>query len=148
MKVILRNDVNNLGKRGDVVDVADGFARNYLMPRGLAMKASSGAVAQGAVMRRARDVKDAAARAAAEDVARRLVPAVIHVGARAGTEGKLFGSVTAADIADAVLQQTGVEIDRRKLHLEHPIRELGTHLVPMKLHADVEFPVTVEVASA
>lgn len=148
MKVILRDDVANLGMRGDVVDVADGFARNYLMPRGLAMKASSGAVAQAATMRRARDVKDAAARAAAEDVARRLVPAVIHVGARAGNEGKLFGSVTAADIAEAVLEQTGVEVDRRKMHLEQPIRELGTHLVPMKLHADVEFPITVEVASA
>lgn len=148
MKVILRDDVGNLGKRGDVVDVADGFARNYLMPRGLAMNASRGAVAQAAAMRRARDVKDAAARAAAEDVARRLVPAVINIGARAGKEGKLFGSVTAADIAEAVVEQTGVEIDRRKMHLEQPIRQLGTHLVPMKLHADVEFPITVEVTSA
>jgi large subunit ribosomal protein L9 len=148
MKVILRDDVGNLGKRGDVVDVADGFARNYLMPRGLAMNATRGAVAQAATMRRSRDVKDAAARAAAEDVARRLVPAVIHLGARAGKEGKLFGSVTPADIADAVLDQTGVEVDRRKMHLEHPIREVGTHLVPMKLHADVEFPITVEVTPA
>lgn len=146
MKVILRADVANVGKRGDVLVVADGYARNYLVPRGMAMVATKGALTQAGAMRRSRDVKDATARAAAEDIARRLVPAVIHVEARAGAEGRLFGSVTTADVAEAVLAQTGIELDRRKLHLDETIRTLGTHRVLAKLHADVEFPVTVEVA--
>ena len=148
MEVILRADVPNVGNRGDVLTVSDGFARNYLVPRGMAMQASKGAMAQAGSMRRSRNVKDAAARSAAEDIARRLVPAVIHITARAGGEGKLFGSVTTTDVAEAVLAQTGLELDRRKMHLDEPIRELGTHRVLVKLHAEVEFPVTVEVARA
>lgn len=146
MKVILRADVANVGKRGDVLVVADGYARNYLVPRRLAMRATEGALAQAGAMRRSRDLRDASDRAAAEDIARRLVSAVINIPARAGSGGKLFGSVTTVDVADAVQSQTGVELDRRKMHLEEPIRELGTHRVLVKLHADVEFPVTVEVA--
>ena len=146
MKVILRADIPNVGKRGDVLVVADGYARNYLVPRGMAMTATEGAISQAGGMRRSRDVKDARARSAAEDIARRLVPAVIRIDARAGAGGKLFGSVTTADIADAVLAQTGIELDRRKMHLDETIREVGTHRVLVKLHADVEFPVTVEVA--
>lgn len=147
MEIILRADVPNVGKRGDVLAVADGFARNYLVPRGLAMRASPGAITQAGAMRRSRDQKDATARAGAEDVAKRLVPTIIHVSARASGEGKLFGSITTSDVAEAVLVQTGLELDRRKMHLDEPIRELGTHRVLVKLHADVEFPVTVEVAS-
>ena len=145
MQVILRSDVPELGKRGDVLDVSDGYARNYLVPKGLAMKASSGATAQAASMRRARDLRDAQDRSAAESLATTLVPKVITVTARAGAEGRLFGSVTAADIAAAVEEQTGVQIDRRKLVLSEPVKSLGTHVVPAKLHSDVEFPVTVEV---
>jgi len=146
MEVILRADVPNVGKRGDVLVLADGFARNYLVPRGMAMRASQGAMSQAGSMRRSRDVKDAADRSGAEDIARRLVPAVINITARAGGEGRLFGSVTTTDVAEAVLAQTGLELDRRKMHLDEPIRELGTHRVLVKLHAEVEFPVTVEVA--
>jgi large subunit ribosomal protein L9 len=148
MKVILRSDIKDLGKRGDVLDVADGFARNYLVPKGLAMKASKGAIDQAAVMRKSRDTRDAAERQAAEEIARQLVPKVVRLGARAGSEGKLFGSVTSTDIADAVLAQTGIELDRRKLSITEPIREVGTHRVIAKLHADVEFPVTIEVEAA
>jgi large subunit ribosomal protein L9 len=147
VKVVLRSDVTDVGKKGDVVDVADGFARNYLVPEGLAFKASAGAKAQADAMRRSRDIRDAADRSAAEDVARQLVPQVITVTARAGGEGRLFGSITAADVVEAVQAQTGVELDRRKVHLEDPIRELGTHRVNVKLHSEVEFPVTVEVSS-
>jgi large subunit ribosomal protein L9 len=147
MQVILRSDVPELGKRGDVLDVADGFARNYLVPRGLAMKATDGAVSQAASMRRARDLRDAQDRSAAEALATTLVPKVITVEAKAGSEGKLFGSVTAADIVAAIDAQTGAQIDRRKLVLAEPIKSLGTHVVPAKLHADVEFPVTVEVVA-
>ena len=145
MQVILRSDVPELGKRGDVLDVSDGYARNYLVPKGLAMKASSGATAQAASMRRARDQRDAQDRSAAESLATTLVPKVITVTARAGAEGRLFGSVTAADIAAAIEEQTGAQIDRRKLVLSEPVKSLGTHVVPAKLHSDVEFPVTVEV---
>ncbi len=148
MKVILRADVASVGKRGDVLTVADGYARNYLLPRGIAMVASAGALSQAEAMRRSRDVKDAAARSGAEDIARRLVPAVIQIGARAGAEGRLYGSVTTTDIAEQVLAQTGIELDRRKMHLDEPIRELGTHRVLIKLHSEVEFPVTVEVTKA
>ncbi|HUF33625.1 MAG TPA: 50S ribosomal protein L9 [Acidimicrobiales bacterium] len=148
MKVILRADVAELGKRGDVLDVADGYARNFLVPKGLAMKASEGAIAQASLMRRSRDTKDAADRGVAEEVARQLVPRVIQLEAKAGAEGKLFGSVTAIDIAEAVQAQTGIELDRRKLVIEEPIRELGTHRAIAKLHSDVEFPVTVEVTAS
>lgn len=147
MRVILRTDVSELGKRGDILDVADGYARNYLVPKGLAMKASSGAEAQAASMRRARDLRDAQDRAAAEALATTLVPQVISLSARAGTEGRLFGSVTAADIAAAIEAQTSVQIDRRKLVLPEPIKTLGMHTIPVKLHADVEFPVTVDVVA-
>ena len=145
MRVVLRADVSGVGKKGDILDVADGYARNYLVAKGMAFKASNGVVAQAQAMRRARDLKDARDREAAETVARTLVPAVIRVPARAGAEGKLFGSVTAADLASAVADQVGVELDRRRIHLDEPIKSLGTHTVPVKLHADVEFPITVEV---
>ena len=145
MKVVLRADVSRLGNKGDILDVTDGYARNYLVPRGLALKASPGVVSQAAAMRRSRDVRDARERAAAEEVARALVSQVVRITARAGGGGRLFGSVTTSDVADAVREQTGIELDRRKLHLDEPIRELGTHHVTVKLHADVEFPVTVEV---
>jgi large subunit ribosomal protein L9 len=145
VKVILRADVAGVGKKGDIVDVADGHARNLLIPRGLAMRSSAGAEKQATAMRRSRDLKDSADREAAETIATRLVPQTFTISARAGSEGKLFGSITAADIATAVQEQSGIELDRRKLHLDEPIRELGTHRVSVKLHADVEFPVTLEI---
>jgi large subunit ribosomal protein L9 len=145
MKVVLRADVDNVGKKGDVLDVADGFGRNFLVPKGLAMVASKGVAAQAAAMRRSRDLKDARDRESAEVVARDLVATVIRIPAKAGAEGRLFGSVTSADVVEAVQAQAGVELDRRRLHLTEPIKSLGTHQVPVKLHADVEFLVTVEV---
>jgi large subunit ribosomal protein L9 len=145
MKVILRSDVADLGKRGDILDVADGFARNYLVPKGMAIKASAGAESQAQAMRRARDLRDAQDRSAAEDVATTLVSKVVTVTARAGSEGRLFGSITAADVATAVETQTGVDIDRKQFRLEEPLKSLGTHVVSVKLHPEVEFPITVEV---
>lgn len=147
MKVILRADVANLGKRGDIIDVADGYGRNYLVPKGIALKASDGAQSQAKAMRRSRDLRDAQDRSAAEEVATTLVSKVVTITARAGSEGKLFGSVTASDIASAVESQTGVELDRRKLELEDPVKTLGTHVVSVRLHADVQFPITVDVVA-
>jgi large subunit ribosomal protein L9 len=148
MKVVLRSDVDQVGKKGDIVDVADGYARNYLVPKALAFPATAGVEAQATAMRRGRDLRDASDRSAAQEIATTLVPRVITLTARAGAEGKLFGSITTTDVAEAVAAQTGVELDRRKLHLDEPIKSVGTHLVPVKLHADVEFPITVEVTAS
>jgi large subunit ribosomal protein L9 len=148
MRIVLRDDVADVGKKGDILDVADGFARNFLIPKGKAFKANEGVVVQARAMRRSRDVKDAQDREAAETIARTLVPAVVTLRAKAGAEGKLFGSVTVLDLVAAIADQTGVDLDRRRVHLGEPIKSIGTHQVPVKLHADVEFPVTVEVVRA
>lgn len=148
MQVILRSDVANVGKKGDIVDVADGYGRNYLVAKGLALKASAGAVSQAGAMRRSRDLKDARDRESAEAIARILVPIVVRVPAKAGAEGKLFGSVTSADVVEAVSKQAGATIDRRRLHIGEPIRTLGTHEVPVRLHPEVEFRLTLEVVAA
>lgn len=144
MKVILRSDLKELGKRGDIIDVADGHARNYLLPKGLALKASDGAIEQASRMRKGRDQRDASARDAARVIASTLVPKVIAVAAKAGPEGKLFGSVTASDVVEAIQAQTGIELDRRDLELDQ-IKTLGQHTLTASLHADVSFPITIEV---
>ncbi|MEJ7764624.1 MAG: 50S ribosomal protein L9 [Acidimicrobiales bacterium] len=145
-KVVLRSDVSGVGKKGDIVEIADGFARNYLVPRGQALVASPGIESQANAMRRARDVKDAQEREAAEQVARVLVPAVIALKAKTtGKQGKLFGSVTTADVAEAVATQTGVTLDKRNLHVDEPIRTVGTHHVQVKLHPEVQFQVTLQI---
>jgi large subunit ribosomal protein L9 len=148
MRIVLRSDVANLGKRGDICDVADGYARNFLLPKGRAIRANSGITEQAATMRKARETKDAHDRQVAETVARSLVAQVIRISMRAGPEGRLFGSVTTANIADAISEQGGIDIDRHRLQLEEPIKTLGTHQVPIRLHPEVEFPVTVEVVKA
>lgn len=147
MKVVLRSDIADIGKRGDLVEVADGYARNFLIPGGKAIAATNGIVGQADSMRRKRDVADAKEREAAEVVARTLVPAVIKIKAKAGNEGKLFGSVTPADIVAAVQEQTGIELDRRKLAHHDPIKTVGTHEIPVQLHSDVKFQITLEVGS-
>ena len=147
MKVILRGEVAGLGKRGEVVDVSDGYARNYLVPRGLAMRSHPGADAQAGAMRRSREVRVARERVAVEEIARRLAPMVVRVEARAGGEGRLFGSVGPAEISDAVYSQTGFEIDRRIIEIDEPIKTTGLHSVPAKLHSDVKVFVQVEVVA-
>ena len=147
MKVILRSDMAGLGKRGDIVDVSDGHARNFLLPKGHALKASAGAIEQAGKMRAARDQRDNEARSAATAVASTLVPKVIVVEAKASAEGKLFGSVHAADIVDAVREQTDIELDRKALDVE-TIKTVGQHTVTASLHADVSFPITIDVVAA
>ncbi|MHB8293663.1 MAG: 50S ribosomal protein L9 [Acidimicrobiales bacterium] len=147
-RLVLRQDMGGLGLRGDIIEVADGYARNYLVPTGLAFPATKGVLDQAAAMRSARDLRDSRDRESAEAVARRLVPFVVQVQANAGAEGRLFGSVTASDIATAVSEQAGVDLDRRKLHMQEPIKSIGRHEVPVKLHPEVEFRVTVEVVPA
>jgi large subunit ribosomal protein L9 len=147
VKIILRADVDGLGKRGDIVDVAAGYGRNYLLPNQLALLATPGAVDQAAKMRRARDLRDASDREAAQTVATTLVPKVITIQAKSGNEGRLFGSVTHADVVDAVREQTGITLDRRQLDGD-PIKSIGQHTLTAKLHADVSFPITVDVVPA
>ncbi len=147
MQVILRGNVTGLGKRGEVLIVSDGYARNYLIPKGLAMRSHQGALGQAAVMKKSAEVKDARERAAAEDIARVLAPMVVKVGARTSGEGRLFGSVTPADVADAVYAQTGFEIDRRLINIEEPIKTTGLYSVPAALHSDVRLFLQVEVVS-
>lgn len=146
MQVILRNDVAGLGKRGDIVDVADGHARNFLFPHGHAMKATSGAIEQAAKMRRARDLKDASDRDAATTVATTLVPKIITISAKAHDD-KLFGSIHEADIVAAVKEQTGIDLDRKVITIDEPIRTLGQHRVTASLHADVSFPISLEIVA-
>lgn len=148
MKLLLRSDVDGVGKRGDIVDVSDGYARNYLVPRGMAVTATDGVTQQAERMRKTRMLKDAADRAAAEEIAKVLVAATITLKARAGEEGKLFGSVTSAEIVEAVEAQTGARLDRRHLVLPEPIKSLGTHSITAKLHSDVQFQISVDVTAA
>src|SRR5215468_2843867 len=134
MKIVLREDVENLGKKGDIVEVADGYARNYLVPRGFALRAIQ---KQADAMRRNREVRDTREREAAQAVAAQFEGRTIAIKARAGGEGKLFGSVTSVDIAEAVHKQTGAEIDRRRIVLDEPLKELGPVDLQVRLHPDV-----------
>jgi large subunit ribosomal protein L9 len=147
MRVVLREDVEKLGRKGDLLEVADGYARNFLVPRGLAIVATKGVVDQASAMRRNRQIRDDRDKEAAQELATRLTTSPIQVTARAGEGGKLFGSVTAADIVAAVKEQTRVELDRRKVTLAEPLKALGPAEVPVQLHADVTVAMAVEVVA-
>lgn len=147
MKVILREDLDKLGRRGDVVDVADGYARNYLVPKGKAIVASEGAVKQASVMRRQRDIREAQARSEAETMAAQLARTPLELKVRAGDTGRLFGSVTAADLADEYQKRTGVALDRKLLQFDEPIKEVGSYEIAVKLFADVRGFLVVTVTA-
>lgn len=148
VKLILRSDVDGVGKRGDIVEVSRGYARNFLEPRGLAIPSTPGAEAQAEAMRRSRALRDAQDREAAQEVAKVLVSTTIEIAVRVGDGGKLFGAVHAGDISDAVTAQTSVELDKRSVHLDDPIKTTGTHAAQVRLPGDVEFPLTIEVVEA
>jgi large subunit ribosomal protein L9 len=145
--VVLRDDVENLGRKGDLLDVSDGYARNYLVPRGLAIKATKGVVQQAEAMRRNREAREMREREAAQAVATQLEGRRFTITVRAGEAGRLFGSVTPADVADAVRAQSGVDVDRRSLRLADTIKELGPVDVPLRLHPDVEIVLGVDVVA-
>lgn len=147
MKILLRADVATLGKKGDLVSVADGYARNYLVPQGLAVRASRGAEKQAEEMKRARATREARDVEAARELAGRLTGKNILITARAGEGGKLFGSITSSEVVAAVQQDTGIELDRRKLELDEPIKTLGVHMVPFRLHPNVDLTLTIEVVA-
>src|SRR5271169_5646612 len=145
MKVLLRDDVAGVGRRGDIVKVAGGFARNFLLPEGRAIVATEGVEGQAELMRRGRDLREAQDRGAAEAQAKLLAGAVIPIAARAAGGGRLFGSIGPVEAIRAV---KGVEVDRRHVVLPEHIKETGTFEVPVELFRDVEVVVTVEVSAA
>ena len=147
MKVVLRADVEHLGQKGDLVDVADGYARNFLVPRGLALRATSGIQKQADAMRRNRDARDRRDREAAQAIADQLNAPTIQIEARAGDGGRLFGSVTSSDIAAAVQAQIGIEVDRRDIAMDEPLKELGVSDLVIRLHPDVTATLHVEVVA-
>jgi large subunit ribosomal protein L9 len=147
MKVILQKPVEKLGDPGDVVEVAAGYARNYLVPHGLAVRAEKGALKHAENLKRAHVSRQSKEKVEFEALASTLIASKVTIAARAGEEGKLFGSVTAADISGAIAAQTGIEVDRKDVHLDEPIRSLGTHDVRVHLFPEVEPVLTIEVTA-
>ncbi|MDQ3964023.1 MAG: 50S ribosomal protein L9 [Actinomycetota bacterium] len=145
MKIILAADVESLGRKGDVVTVKDGYARNFLVPKGLGLVATKGALRQAEQMRRAREEIEAKAKTEAEALVAGLEASPVYISARAGEAGKLFGSVTNSDVARAIEEQLGQAVDRHDVRLDEPIRSLGTHQVTVHLHEEVKATVAVEV---
>ena len=145
MRIILQREVANLGAPGDVVQVADGYARNYLIPRGMAAPASRGALRHAERMKVGHEERQRKARGGAEELSARLAKMPVRLAAQAGEDGRLFGSITAHQIAEQVTEQLGEELDHRKIRLQEPIRSLGTHTVTVHLHPEVDATITLDV---
>lgn len=148
MKIVLTQEVRSLGAPGDVVDVADGYARNFLIPRKLAIRATEGALKQVDTIRRTRELREVRSLEQAQDVAGRINSLTIRVPAKAGDTGRLFGQVTPAAIAEAITKAGGPKIDRKRLHIGTPIKSLGAHSVSLRLHPEVEASISFEVVRA
>jgi large subunit ribosomal protein L9 len=145
MKVLLIEDVDNLGYAGDVKKVADGYGRNYLLPRSMAVMATPGALKQAETIRKAGEKRRAQEKSDAQAIANQLAGLELLFERRAGETGKLYGSVTSADIAEAIKAKTGLEVDKRKVALPEPIRQLGPQEVLIKLMVEVSVSIRVEV---
>ena len=146
IEVILREDIKTLGKAGEMVRVKPGYARNYLLPHGLAFEATEGNKKRIAAETRAKGARDAAEKTEAQTAAAKLSAVTLTIPGKAGEEGKLFGSVTAQDIADG-LGRAGHPVDRRRIELDHPIKSLGDHVVRVRLHPEVHAEVRVSVVA-
>lgn len=147
MKLILKQEVTGLGGPGDLVEVADGFGRNYLLPQGKAMLATKGAEKQIAAIRRAREVREVRDLGSAKAMASELAALTVTLAARAGEGGRLFGSVTAGDVVEAVTRAGGPKLDKRRVVLDAPIKALGTHSATVKVHPEVDATVSIEVVA-
>jgi large subunit ribosomal protein L9 len=148
MKLILTAEVAGLGAPGDVVEVKDGYGRNYLVPQGMAMRATKGAEKQIASIRRARDVREVRDLAHAREIKTQLEALTVTLPTRAGAAGRLFGSVTVADVVSAVKAAGGPILDKRKVELSAPIKTVGTHEVVVRVQGDISAKVAVEVVPA
>jgi large subunit ribosomal protein L9 len=148
MKLILTQEVSGLGTPGDVVEVRDGYARNYLVPRGLATQWTRGGEKQVQAIRKARQSREIASLEEAQSVKASLEGQHVRLPVRAGQSGRLFGAVTPADVAEAVKATSGKDVDRRKIEIGQPIKSLGTHRVQVRLHPEVQATVELEVVPA
>lgn len=148
MKLILIADVDELGKRGDVVDVADGFARNFLLPKKKAVKANDGALEQAESIRASRIEAEKKAKDEAEKIATQLVGTRVVLAAQAGDEGQLYGSVSVADVVEGIRRFAGVDLDKKHVELPTPIKAIGLHEIQLNLHPEVQFQVTLDVIPA
>jgi large subunit ribosomal protein L9 len=148
MKLILTQEVGGLGSPGDVVDVSAGYGRNYLLPRGFAISWTRGGEKQVDLIKRARSAREIRTLEEAQSVAGQLQKLTVRLKRRAGTNGRLFGSVGTSDIADAVRTAGGPELDRRKIVVSDPIKTAGTYKVQVRLHPDVTASVGIEVSGA
>lgn len=148
MKVILQADVKKLGNKGDLVDVAEGYARNFLIPRGLAVAANEANLRSLKVSQSQAQAKQEREKEAARQVAAELEGLHVKIEAKTGDSGRLFGSVTAADIAEAVKGASGHELDRRKIDLDEPIKNLGTYQISVGVHPGISAKLRVEVVPA
>jgi len=148
MKIILMSDVKPLGTTGTVVEVADGYARNYLLPRGLAAEASKGSLALLEQQRKAKARRDAEAVANAEALGKQLEGLILLVSAKAGGNGRLFGAVTNGDVAEAIQKLHGVEVDRHKIEVPDNIKSLGSYPITIKLGKNITAKATVKVTAA
>ena len=148
MKLILTADVDELGQRGDVVDVSDGYARNFLLPKKKGVPASEGMLAQAEATRTARIEANRLAKESAENVATQLVGPRVVLAAQASDEGQLYGSVSVVDVVEGVKRFTGIELEKNQIEVAKPIKAIGLHEIQVKLHEKVEFPLTLDIIPA
>ena len=148
MKLILNQDVPGLGAPGDVVEVKDGYGRNYLVPRGFAQRWTKGADKQIATIRRAREVREVRDLGSAQAIKAQLAGLQVRLPARSGDGGRLFGSITTGDIVSAVAAAGGPTLDKRLVQVPSPIKALGSHTVHVKVHPEVDASLTVDVVAA
>jgi large subunit ribosomal protein L9 len=148
MKLILTQEVSDLGSPGDVVEVKDGYGRNYLMPRGFAIRWTKGAQKQIDSIKKARSVREVRDQGHADEIKDQLEALDIQLASQAGSTGRLFGAVTVADILTAVKNAGGPDIDKRRIQLGNPIKSIGTHEVKVKVHDDVTATLTLEVVAS
>ena len=147
MKILLRSDVKGVGRRGDIVNVSAGHARNFLLPNDLAVVANDGTVAQAEVMRKAQELTAATDRESARSLASSLATKVITISAKAANGGRLLGSISSTEMVKAIFDQTGATIDRKQVQLEAPLRQLGEHVVVVELFAEVLTNMSVNIVS-
>lgn len=147
MKVLLRSDIRGVGRRGDIVEVKSGYARNFLLPSGAAMKASDSTEVQASSMRKSRDLRDAANKEAAEAQRTIIEAQSLSIAARAGANGRLFGSVTEADVVNALRTATGISLDRHVIHMTEHLKEVGASTVTATLFDGVDATINVEITA-
>ena len=147
MKVVLRTDVDGLGYKGDIVSISDGYAQNKLIPQGMAYLATAGAEKEAEKMRQARELRASEEKAMAEEIASRMENETLTIAMNAGEGGKLFGSVSATDISEALSDQKNITIDKKLIKIAESIKEIGTYQVDVKPHPDVEFTISLDVVT-